>query len=398
MDFLTRKLAGYVLCADNTTLSSGSGGDTIATDDIGGVKFPRSKIVIGADGTNDGDVSSANPLPITHAALTELAAAIDTEVQVDVVTSALPSGAATSARQDTGNTSLSSIDGKITAVNTGAVVVSSSALPSGASTAAKQPALGTAGTASADVISVQGIASMTPLQVADNGGTLSIDDGGGNISIDDGGNTITVDGTVTANLAAGTNNIGDVDVLSIAAGDNNIGNVDIVTVPAPLSTTGGGTEATALRVTVASDSTGVLSVDDNGGALTVDNAGTFATQATLTPATSGGLDTFKSTDIDETEEDVKTSAGLLYWIYCVNTNASARYLKVYNATAANVTVGSTATKLDLLIPPSNSGFFIQFPHGITFSTAISVAATTGVGDSDSGAPGANEVQVTVGYK
>src|SRR3972149_3885873 len=59
--------------------------------------------------------------------------------------------------------------------------------------------------------------------------------------------------------------IGDVDVTSIAAGDNNIGNVDIVTVPAPLSTTGGGTEATALRVTIASDSTGVVSVDDNGG-------------------------------------------------------------------------------------------------------------------------------------
>lgn len=34
--------------------------------------------------------------------------------------------------------------------------------------------------------------------------------------------------------------------------------------------TGGGTEATALRVTVANDSTGVLSVDDNGGLLTVD--------------------------------------------------------------------------------------------------------------------------------
>lgn len=38
-------------------------------------------------------------------------------------------------------------------------------LPSGASTAAKQPALGTAGTASADVITVQGIASMTALKV-----------------------------------------------------------------------------------------------------------------------------------------------------------------------------------------------------------------------------------------
>lgn len=48
------------------------------------------------------------------------------------------------------------------------------------------------------------------------------------VNIQDGGNAITVDGTVTANLAAGTNNIGDIDVLSIAAGDNNIGNVDIV--------------------------------------------------------------------------------------------------------------------------------------------------------------------------
>lgn len=35
---------------------------------------------------------------------------------------------------------------------------------------------------------------------------------------------------------------------------------------------GGGLEANALRVTLASDSTGVLSVDDNGGSLTVDNA------------------------------------------------------------------------------------------------------------------------------
>ena len=34
-----------------------------------------------------------------------------------------------------------------------------------------------------------------------------------------------------ASIPSGTNNIGDVDVLTIAAGDNNIGNVDIVTMP-----------------------------------------------------------------------------------------------------------------------------------------------------------------------
>lgn len=38
-------------------------------------------------------------------------------------------------------------------------------------------------------------------------------------------------------LASGSNNIGDVDVLSIAAGDNNIGNVDVVTQPARAATT-----------------------------------------------------------------------------------------------------------------------------------------------------------------
>ena len=50
----------------------------------------------------------------------------------------LPTGASTSALQTTGNSILSSIDSKITAVNTGAVVVSSSVLPTGASTSALQ--------------------------------------------------------------------------------------------------------------------------------------------------------------------------------------------------------------------------------------------------------------------
>jgi hypothetical protein len=47
----------------------------------------------------------------------------------------------------------------------------------------------------------------------------------------DAANGLDVDVTRLPALAAGTNNIGDVDVLTIAAGDNNIGNVDIVTMP-----------------------------------------------------------------------------------------------------------------------------------------------------------------------
>lgn len=51
--------------SDNTTLNPGSGGDIAAADDIEGVKYQRVKLTLGADGVNDGDVSSANPVPIS---------------------------------------------------------------------------------------------------------------------------------------------------------------------------------------------------------------------------------------------------------------------------------------------------------------------------------------------
>jgi hypothetical protein len=57
-------------------------------------------------------------------------------------------------------------------------------------------------------------------------------DGGSGRIGGDAANGLDVDVTRLPALAAGTNNIGDVDVLSIAAGDNNIGNVDVVTLPA----------------------------------------------------------------------------------------------------------------------------------------------------------------------
>ena len=54
-------------------------------------------------------------------------------------------------------------------------------------------------------------------------------------------------------------------------------------------TIGGGTQATALRVTIASDSSGVLSVDDNGSTLTVDVAsGGIASGAIASGAVASG--------------------------------------------------------------------------------------------------------------
>lgn len=104
--------------ADNAVVANpGVGGATFASDQIGGIEFPRAKIVWGVDGTAT-DTSAAAPLPV---------------------------------------------------VQTG-----TPALPTGAATAAKQPALGTAGAASADVITVQGVASMTALKVDPSGVTSPV--------------------------------------------------------------------------------------------------------------------------------------------------------------------------------------------------------------------------------
>lgn len=49
--------------ADFVPVTPGTGRN-IATDSISGVDYPRSKIIIGADGTNDGDVAATNPMPV----------------------------------------------------------------------------------------------------------------------------------------------------------------------------------------------------------------------------------------------------------------------------------------------------------------------------------------------
>ena len=76
--------------ADNTVLNVGAGGDTVASDDIGGVKHQRVKLVHGNDGFNDGDASSSNPLPVdVGAAIRAILQAIANPIWEDIVTGRL---------------------------------------------------------------------------------------------------------------------------------------------------------------------------------------------------------------------------------------------------------------------------------------------------------------------
>lgn len=156
--------------------------------------------------------------------------------------------------------------------------------------------------------------------------------------------------TISAALPAGSNNIGDIDVLTLpalASGTNTIGNAGAVSVA-----TGGYTPGKLIS-------------------------------AASTNATS-----------------VKASAGKLGWLSLGNINAAARYFKLYNK-ASSPTVGTDTPILTLLIPGNTAGAGNNpsYPsEGIDFSTGIAFAITTGVADSDTGAVAANEITVNYGFK
>lgn len=133
------------------------------------------------------------------------------------------------------------------------------------------------------------------------------------------------------------------------------------------------------------------------------NTSTLATQTTLASLLTnlGRVTPLVNLDVDESEDAVKASAGALYFIHAMNLTSAILYLKFYNATVANVTVGTTAPVLSFPVPTlgdtNGAGFCLSIPTGITFSTAITVACTTGLANSDTGAPAANAMVINLGY-
>lgn len=264
---------------------------------------------------------------------------------------------ATSGKQDTGNTSLASIDGKITAVNTGAVVVSSSALPSGASTAAKQPALGTAGTPSADVITVQGVTSMTALKV--DGSAV----------------TQPVSGTVTATIAAGATTIAKAEDVASADADTGVPAM-AVRKATPANTSGTDGDYEMLQM-----SAGRLWVDASGKTLTVDGSGvTQPVSAASLPLPSGASTAAKQPALGTAgtaSADVITVQGIAS-MTALKVDGSAVTQPVSGTITANAGTGTMAVSL-ASVPShavTNAGTFAT-QSAITYAAANSGGYTPG---------------------
>lgn len=236
---------------------------------------------------------------------------------------------------------------------------------------------------------------------AGSGTTIATDDAGASGHVQLVKLAISTDGSATALTADNTNG------MLVNLGTNNDVTVStFVTTDAASSGTEVGPAQMAIRddalstITPADGDWAPLRVDANGaqwvqlaGALSASTDGVY-----LGASATGGATGLRNLDIDESEDDVKTSAGKLYGFTITNLHTATVYVKFFNATAASVTYGSTTPYLVYAIPAS-TGLTKDLAAGIDFSTAISVGASLGVADADATAiPSANLVVGTIDYK
>lgn len=215
--------------------------------------------------TSLGQKTKANSLAVTIASDQDVLA-------VSLSSSPLPTGAATAANQATEIASLASIDGKITAVDTGAVVVASSALPSGAATSANQSTIighldgveGLLTTIDGDTGTLAGAVAGSEMQVDIVSGTISLPTGASTLSEQQAQSILigAVDETAPASDTASSGLNGRLQ--RIAQRITSL----IALFPTSL---GQKTMANSLAVVVASDQT-VIPISDNSSSLTVDGS------------------------------------------------------------------------------------------------------------------------------
>jgi len=415
--------------ADNLTLNAGAGGSVLATDEIGVDHYQRVKLTAGqadnATPINIGNGLAANALSVSIAS--DSTGQLTANAGTNLNTSAL-------ALETGGN--LATLAGAVAGTEFQVDVVAS--LPVGTNSIGQVTA--NAGTnLNTSALALESGGNLATIAGAVSGTEMQVDVVA---SLPTGTNSI---GQVTANLSAVDNAVLDQIEVNTSYGDN----------------TGGGTESGSLRVTIANDSTGLVSIDDNGGSLTVDNDGTFATQATLSAETtkvigtinvaaaqtiattntgtfavqstlqansgvdigdvdvtsisaganligdvglsgartSGGTTFHRNIDVDETEDAVKASAGQIYWIQCSNIDATPIYLHFYNAGTGSVTVGTTTPDLTFLVPSQGDANGAGFVLSIPNGIAFSTAITVAATTTVGGSagPGTNEVILNLGF-
>lgn len=282
-----------------------------------------------------------------------------------------------------------------------------------ASILAKLPTVGTAGSSSTNVVSVQGIASGTALPIS---GSISCSNcSGSGASIVD--NSAFTFGTTSVAPIGGVFD----DVSPVAVTENNSAGVRITAQKALHVNlrTAAGVEIAAMTTTevahdaaltagstvgtpnmfrgVSSLPTAVSTADD-----AVLGAATLQGQQLVVPtaAAIGGAENFAhQSGASNNSTNIKTSAGTIYDISIVNTTATLYYVKLYNLASAPTCSSATGFIESIPVPASTTGAGIvrTFPVGRAYSTGIGFCITAG-GTSTDNTSAATGVFLSIGYK
>lgn len=320
--------------ADNVVANAGAGGATFATDQraADSVHFPLTKLVWGALDTFNVVDSSTNALPIQDGG---------NSITVDGTVAATQSG------------SWSIVQATASSLNATVVGTGTFAVQAAQSGAWTVSGTGTAGSAATGVLTVQGIASMTPLLA-----TLS-----------------------------GTNNIATVSTVTSLTQFN--GNA--------IDTNSGTKSAGTLRVVLATDQPALTNK-----LLVTPDAGSTVQQV---PGTTGGLSysVANPSAASNNKTQAKGSAGQVYFISIQNISSAPVYLKMFDKTSASVTAGTTACDYQFMCPANSTaangaGVVFSFDNGIAHANGITWMLTTGISATDNTSTSANVAIVTIGYK
>lgn len=129
--------------------------------------------------------------------------------------------------------------------------------------------------------------------------------------------------------------------------------------------------------TVAVNSDGSINVTATPGGTSTATGGISSTARILSAAASTNA------------TSVKASAGRVYAVHGFNASGSVKYLKFYNK-ASSPTVG-TDTPVKTIAIPALTAFALDWPVGLSFTTGIALALTTGSADADTGALAAGDI-------
>jgi hypothetical protein len=337
--------------ADNARANPSTGADAVydfAADEIGNVLFPRTKLIHGVDGENDGDVSLASPLPVFLAE------------NAPVTPWGVTPG---------GQRARLCLNAK------GQMLPADDVVASRVAAGNNQPAVLTP-TDGYNSIGLQLIgtwAATVTFQVS-NDGTTWVTVYGWPV----GGGTAPVT-TTTANgmwLIPACGRFFRAQITAFTSGQ--------VTGIASLQNQPAFYPASTPSVTIAANSAvNVAQVGGtaatNGVPLIANGATNGASVATLVSTASNNLNQLKGT------------IGRLYMIDIINTNAAARYLKLFSLPSASVTMTSTSPVLNFAIPGTNGKLSIYTSIGINLGgTGIAYAITGGSALLDNTSIGAGD--------